>query len=115
MNEETKETVRREFVEELGFQVKINRLLWVIENFNAYGYEKLHEFGMYYLVEPFDTNLSIQPAEFEGIEKAEKLIFKWFDIHAIDEINIYPRCLAKLLQEASHEVIHVINNDLAKL
>ncbi|MDQ0872711.1 8-oxo-dGTP pyrophosphatase MutT (NUDIX family) [Paenibacillus sp. V4I3] len=50
VNEPTEEIVVREFLEELGFQVVIDRLIAIIENFNAYEYESLHEFGMYYEV-----------------------------------------------------------------
>jgi len=51
INEETCKSVVREFKEELNLDISALRLLWIIENFNAYGNENLHEYGVYYLIE----------------------------------------------------------------
>ena len=52
LNETSQETVKREFFEETGFEIKVDRLLWIIENFFVFNDEKYHEVGFYFLVSP---------------------------------------------------------------
>lgn len=113
INEESYQTVVREFKEELNLDVSVQRLLGIIENFNAYGNENLHEFGIYYLME-CKEELVINDKEFIGNEEDIKLIFKWIDINEIKGMNIYPRSLKGLIQNINLDngIKHLINNDL---
>src|SRR5690606_33744841 len=57
--EDSAQTLRREMMEELGVEVTVGRLLWVVENFFSYEGSDWHELGFYYLMElpgqfPFD-------------------------------------------------------------
>ncbi|WP_195575563.1 NUDIX hydrolase [Paenibacillus sp. 1001270B_150601_E10] len=113
INEETSHTVVREFREELNLEVNTQRLLWIIENFNAYEVEYLHEYGMYYLVECADE-LAASDEEFVGNEEEVKLVFKWFDVHELDDMTIYPNALKGLVQDIGTKagIKHIINHDL---
>ena len=110
VNEKTTDTIIREFVEELGIHIRINRLICIIENFNAYGNESLHEFGLYYLVTPTDE-ISICDSDFEGIEESIKLTFKWIDIDEIVNYKIYPKMLKDIINQFPDGVKHYINDD----
>jgi 8-oxo-dGTP pyrophosphatase MutT (NUDIX family) len=116
INEDTGNCVVREFREELGVCVRVDRLLWIIENFNAYEYKDLHEFGMYYSVkldgyESWDAKIHLE--EFLGIEEAVKLTFRWFKIEELDQILIYPKASRELLQQLhkTKEIVHIMNQD----
>lgn len=112
INEETAETVVREFEEELGYNVIVERLVGIIENFNAYGTDNLHEYGMYYLVKPNQDISHDHLGEFIGKENDLKLTFKWIDINSLEEMKVYPFALKRLIKELPNEVVHFINNDI---
>ncbi len=111
MNEETGKTVIREFAEELGLDVQVARLLWLIESFNAYGEKNLHEHGMYYLVESRGEEITIPGEEFIGLEEETGIVYKWIELQELRNLTIYPRALQRLLPEVSkvNEIKHMIN------
>jgi 8-oxo-dGTP pyrophosphatase MutT (NUDIX family) len=102
--------VIREFWEELGFWVNVLRLCAVIENFNAYGYDSLHEFGMYYVVEPVEQ-IPQDDNPFKGVEKSVDLTFRWIRVSEINQVNLYPKVLQQLLIEFPGDFRHFINSD----
>ncbi|GLI08847.1 DNA mismatch repair protein MutT [Paenibacillus tyrfis] len=112
INEETGKTVIREFAEELGLNVKAVRLLWIIENFNAYGEKNLHEYGVYYLVKAEESEIT-RPEEFIGLEKEIGIVYKWIELQELHNINIYPRALKQLIQDISEDnaIKHIINTE----
>lgn len=110
VNESTEKVVVREFWEELGFRVKVSRLFAIIENFNAYGYKFLHEFGMYYEVKSVEQ-LPHDLIQFEGVEETVKLTFKWIGVNEINQVKLYPKALHQLLTEMPTDVRHLINSD----
>ncbi|WP_284646301.1 NUDIX hydrolase [Paenibacillus silviterrae] len=110
VNEPTGNVVVREFLEELGFRVKVSRLFAIIENFNAYGNESLHEFGMYYEVESLDQ-LQHDFIEFEGIEETVNLTFRWISMSEINQVKLYPKALHQLLTEMPADFRHLMNFD----
>ena len=80
--EPAEETLKREMREELGIEVMIIRLLWVVENFYT-GHDfhtgnemSCHELGLYFLVElPGDSRLT-EMDEFSGEDSSIRLVFK---------------------------------------
>lgn len=110
VNEPTEKTIVREFVEELGFQVKVQRLIAIIENFNAYGYKSLHEFGMYYEVSLLGQ-LPHDLIQFEGIEETVRLTFKWISVHEINHMKLFPKALNQFLYDMPMEFKHLVNSD----
>lgn len=51
IGETSEETLKREMVEELGVEVTVHRLLWIVENFFHYEQRDWHELGFYYLMD----------------------------------------------------------------
>ncbi|WP_027487892.1 NUDIX hydrolase [Allorhizobium undicola] len=50
IGETTAETLKREMMEELGVEARIDRLLWSVENFFHYEGKHWQEYGLYYLM-----------------------------------------------------------------
>lgn len=112
-NEPTEKAVVREFAEELGIRVRPVKLVWLIENFNAYRQAGLHEFGVYYEVHACPgEQLDIPDGEFIGKEAAPVLTFRWIDLEQVPETVIYPASLKQLLLRARSEFRHIVNDDL---
>lgn len=115
INETSGETLIREMKEELAAEISIKRLVWIIENFNAYETKGLHEMGFYYLGQlNSEYDLHDIQGDFEGNENNIKLIFRWFEISEISKLDIYPKFLKEHLNILPENIQHVINDDLLK-
>ncbi len=62
--------------EELEVEVRVERLIWVVENFFEYQGMSPHELGLYFLMRfPEGSPLYGKQEPFEGDEEGIKLIF----------------------------------------
>ncbi|HEX6544513.1 MAG TPA: NUDIX hydrolase [Ktedonobacterales bacterium] len=97
-------TVARELAEELGptLDARVERLLWVIENFFRYEGTQCHELGMYYLVTlGASSSLLAKDRIHDGIEddlplhegEHVRLIFQWFPLDSLVRVPLYPTLL----------------------
>ncbi|SNS84216.1 8-oxo-dGTP pyrophosphatase MutT, NUDIX family [Ekhidna lutea] len=93
--ENSNDTVVREIYEELGWKVQANRPVWFIENFFKIGRTNFHEIATIYLMDLVDYAKHEPAHEFKGLE--DHLIFQWFDISKLDQINFRPRELRSKL------------------
>lgn len=108
--EPANETIKREMQEELGIDVCVERLLWVVESFFEHNSKSYHELGFYFLISTTsDATIYSQTQAFDGIEKDNDLIFKWHEIEDLENIEIHPKFLQsalKSLPEAIEYVVH---------
>lgn len=109
MMEESKAAVEREFLEELGIQMKAEKFLWSTENFFTYREENFHEIGFYYLVSPIET-YQYESEPFWGIE-GERLIYQWIPLEDLEEIPLQPAFLKEALKNLSKESRHIVIKD----
>lgn len=105
--EESQSSLTREFREELGIDVQVERMALVIENFFTYGGRDTHEIGFYYVVTDEKNFTSFDEKPFHGIE-GERLIFKWMPIDELDEIELYPECLQTVLKDIRPYIQHFV-------
>ncbi|MHA1154594.1 MAG: NUDIX hydrolase [Candidatus Heimdallarchaeota archaeon] len=113
--ETSEEVLKREFLEESGITIEVERLLWVVENFFEYDKEKYHEIGLYFLVVPLDSEEKLQQDEFIGIEEyfnnekygKFKLIFRWFTMEQLDDIVVKPKFLNEALKKIPEHPKHI--------
>ena len=109
--------LRREFREELGVDVAIRRLLWVVENFFGTAPAEVHELGLYYLVALVDRpDLGDKLASIHGIEDvgpavSAPLIFRWFPLDALSSLRLYPTFLREGLRSLPETIQHVVHRD----
>ena len=97
-NEPANQTVKREMQEELGIDIDVERLLWVVENFFNYNGKSYHELAFYFLVSaPTSANFYTEIKTFAGIEKDKDLIFKWHEIATLTDIKLQPKFLQNSL------------------
>ena len=101
-------TVARELAEELGpaCDARVERLLWVIENFFEYQGERVHEVGMYYLVTLGATCPYLaKDRPFDGVEtdlpshagERVQLIYQWFPLDTLANVAVYPLIMRERL------------------
>jgi len=110
--EPSEDTLRREMLEELGIEIHVGRLLWVVENFFEYGDESHHELGLYFLMMlPQDSPLYWQSEPFIGDEEGIKLIFSWHQLDELDKIALYPTFLRDALRSLPEATLHIVHID----
>jgi 8-oxo-dGTP pyrophosphatase MutT (NUDIX family) len=75
--ETSAETIRREIHEELGCEARVERPLWIVENFFTSGAQKFHEIAFYYQVTIEQRVIQ----EIEGrIARGEEPVHAWEDV-----------------------------------
>ncbi len=114
--ESSARSVRRELREELSIDVKVERLLWIMENFFTHEGRAYHELGFYHLVSlPADRPASIDEECFEGDEEGIRLVFKWFDIDSLEDVELYPTFLRRALKSIPQGTEHIVHADPSDL
>ena len=109
--ENTKDAILREYKEEIGIATKIDRLVYICENFFNGNLGKMHELGFYYLLSP---NSKVETKDFELIEKDKEgdvsLKFKWMDVDNVE--NFKPDYLIERIKSLPKNLEHItILND----
>lgn len=105
--EDSTSSIKREFQEELGLDIKFERLAWVVENFFEYKGKDVHEIGMYYIVTSEDEPNEWSISPFYGNE-GERLIYQWTPIEELPEIELYPEFLRTALARIPIKTEHIL-------
>lgn len=104
--------LKREIKEELGENIEINRLFWTVEQFFTINDKYYHEIATIYLLTlQSESWLLNQKGVFNGTE-GERLIYKWFDIDELNNIDIKPDFLKEKLQSLPNYPDQIINNEI---
>ena len=118
-DETTNDGIKRQIREKGGFEIEVERLLWIMENFFIRGKEsshgkrrgaKVHGIGFYYLVSPKESEGRWQQDEFRGNDRPDR-IFKWFKLDKLSDINLKPDCMNQLLNNIPSNPEHVVNRE----
>lgn len=115
--EPAEETLKREMQEELGVEIKIDRLLWIVENFftgnDFYTGDRMscHELGLYFMVELPEISRLRELAELPVEEKVFKSVFKWHRLDNLSDIRLVPSFLQTALNRIPDTTEHILHTD----
>ena len=110
--ETSQEAICREMREELGAEIRVARLLWILENFFEHNGVACHQLGLYFLIDLGPDFAHYDPDEpFEGTEESMRLFFRWFAIDALQDVRLYPTFLHGALQNLPDHIEHVVHYD----
>ena len=112
--EPARKTLKREMREELGVEVRVERLLWVMENFYEHNEKSHHELDLYFLMSLPDGSPVCREDEFERDDEGVKLIFKWHPIAELESVGILPSFLRPGLKSIPPGTEHVVHSDLSE-
>ena len=110
LGENSEETIKREFKEELGKDVEIKGYISTIENFFEINGLKYHEIMFLYALEFVDNEDKLIDYTIKNIEGKDYLQYEWLDLNKIDEYVILPKVVKEILKEEKYPV-HRINID----
>lgn len=107
--ESTEASLVREYFEETGAQVEVERLAACVENFFIFNDVQWHEILYFYTLKDDNDELEI----FEGerpIQDNCDGVYKWFDLGELENISIQPECSKQVLKNLNnHSIQHIIN------
>lgn len=109
--ESTEETLKREHIEELGSDIKINRLLWTEETFWKSAEINHHVIAFYYLVDVLDDSYISQCDEFVSQKDNCNIMLGWIPIEEIKNITIYPTFLKEEINHLNESIKHFISRE----
>ena len=115
--EETAKAVERELNEELFFKVKVEKLLYIHENFFNAESNKFHELCFYFKAVPAEENFVPQDKNHEEMDCGQlvKHQYRWFDKKELKEIDAEPKLIIKEYLNDSDKFLHLVTNDLDKV
>ena len=110
--EDAATTVVREMQEEIGVQVRVERMACVVENFFEYNERAHHEIGLCFIadIESGSALLDITRTH-GGSEGGKRLVFSWFARNELSHVDVRPRFLRDLLSAERIELTHVVQRD----
>lgn len=94
---------------EIGQEVTVQRLLWVMEYVTPIGGQPVHELGFYYAIalseySPF-FDLSHDHA---GVERGLDLVLRWVPVDALPDLPLFPEFLRTALRQMPNSPQHVV-------
>ena len=112
LGETTDETLVREFKEEIGADIQVDRLLMVSENFFPWGTKPCHQINLYYLVSlqnesQISTEGSFHAFDDLGNERID-LEMCWIPVDEIPNITVYPTNAKEYLMNIPDEIVHFV-------
>lgn len=108
--EATDAAVLREYKEEVGVNLQIDKLIALIENFfDLQGYS-WHQYIFFYQLRDDNNVLEFFDGE-RQIADDGNAIYKWFDLSELSDVQIKPDCSKEILQNISQSIQHYINRE----
>lgn len=108
VGEDSISALKREFIEEMGIDINIGKMLGVIENFFEYNNNKYHEI-MYVYEGEFKENSELYKEDvITGLEKNENLDFIWKTLEEIKELDIRPVGLKEIMLNKNKDFCHIV-------
>ncbi len=111
LGETSIETLIREYKEETGDDIKINRLIWTEENFWEYCGQRQHSIAFYYLVEFYEKAKTLALNEFVSQKDNCNIILGWMPIEKLKNITVYPTFLKDEIYDLDSEIKHFISKE----
>lgn len=106
VGEKGEETICRELHEELDIaKFNVINCNSVSEYFFTFNEIKFHQYIFSYIVNVDPEEWIVKKEEFDGVEKNENLIFKWFDLDNINNAPIKPDFLRDQLNNLNNEEV----------
>ncbi len=110
IGEDSAKTILREVFEEIGKEIYITGYIATLENFFVSKGEKYHEFMFVHRAEFLRDEDKKLTENLRNVEGKDYLVYEWIDLAKIDEYNLKPVILKRILKASSFPV-HEINYD----
>ena len=108
--ESTDLAILREYEEEVGVLLQIDKMIALIENFfDLRGYS-WHQYIFFYQLRDDNNELEFFEGERE-IADNKDAVYRWFDLDEISNVPLKPDCSREILNKISPNIQHHINRE----
>lgn len=112
IGEPAAKAVVREIAEELGVTARVERLIWINENFFRMGNVSHHELALYFnLAIPDDAHADLSATFFCDEADGSRFEVVWHRRDALKEVRLVPGFLTEALTNIPDSVQHVVHID----
>jgi len=112
LGEPADQALRRELLEELGLETRIERLVWAVENFFTHRGLRYHELSFYFLVAVCEPVPRIMGQESFRVRADEaNLIFEWFPLGSLENVALKPSFLQRGLSVMPETTQYLVHED----
>ena len=108
IGEDSKQTIKREIMEELGKEIEVEQYLTTIENFFQGDEIKYHEIMFVYKVEFKDEKDKKIEYSLQNMEGDKDLIYNWVDLKEIESKDLRPTSIKEMIKNGKF-ISHIIN------
>ena len=105
--EPTAQAIVREFAEETGLAVRVNRLLYVVESFE---YARRNEQIAFYYLLDLEEGQKVDFADFENPD-GPGMTYHWATMKEALQRPMEPACMQKILADLPHEILHAVEEE----
>lgn len=107
VGEKSEDAIKRELIEELELSVfNVDRCNSISEYFFTFDNTLIHQYIFSYIVSVGNSEWILnEKSEFNGKEKNENLVFKWFDINSLADASIKPDFLKEQIDNIKNNNI----------
>jgi ADP-ribose pyrophosphatase YjhB (NUDIX family) len=111
--ESGEEAMRREIIEELGLEPRIERLVWVVENLYQDNGTRYHEASLYYLASlPGDSPEASADRSWTTVElDGTPLLNQWHPVDSLESVNLVPSFLRTSLRHLPDTLQYILHRD----
>lgn len=110
--ETSADTLIREYKEEMGADISVERLIWVEEVFWKWGVRDAHTLCHYHLVSINSPTQIPLNGVFKSLETDEsRLIFQWVDVNELQHFKVYPVFIKDKITNLSDGIEHFVSRD----
>lgn len=98
---------------EIGQEVTVQRLLWVMEYFTRIGGRPVHELGFYYAIElPENSTFLDLTRDHAGLERGQDLLLRWFPVDALPDLPLFPDFLRTAVRDVPDSPQHIVRVEI---
>jgi 8-oxo-dGTP pyrophosphatase MutT (NUDIX family) len=110
--ERTADALVRTMRGEIGQDVAIGRLLWVMESITPIGGRPVHEIGFYYETDlPGGSPFHDLSRDHAGTERGHDLLLRWFPVDELAEVALRPEFLRAAIAHQPAVLQHIVRVD----
>jgi len=95
----------REFKEEIGVEISVNRLIWIEENFWKWGKRDAHNISFYYLI-ALKNDADISSTFVKPIKDNSNILLSWITFDDMKNATIYPEFIKEKIENISDSIEH---------
>ena len=110
--ETTAETIVREYKEEIGADIKVERLFMVNESFFPWGSRPCQQINLYYLVSLKDETQIPLDGTFKALDELGneriELDICWIPLEDVPNKKIYPLQVKEYIMNPTDEIVHCV-------